>query len=51
MDFVRYCIDEKEYIPTISDWDALFSFMKEQALLGVGFRGIERMKNEGMEIP
>ena len=29
---VRYCIDEKEHIPTIVDWDALFSFMKEQAL-------------------
>ena len=50
-DFVRYCIDEKERIPTIKDWNALFSFMKEQALLGVGFRGIERMKSEGVEVP
>ena len=49
--FLCYCIDPQQCIPTIKDWDALFSFMKEQALLGVGFRGVERMKSEGAEVP
>ena len=49
--FLRFCINEEQCIPTIKDWDALFSFMKEQALLGVGFRGVERMKSEGAEVP
>ena len=33
--FVRYCINEQQCIPTITEWHALFLFMKEQALLGV----------------
>ncbi len=49
--FVRCCISEKPCIPTITDWNALFAFMKEQALLGVGFHGIERMKREGVDVP
>ena len=49
--YVRYCIDEQPCIPTITDWNALFVFMKEQALLGVGFHGIERMKKEGVDVP
>lgn len=49
--FLRYCIDPQQCIPIITDWDALFAFMKEQALLGVGFHGIERMKKEGVDVP
>ena len=49
--FVRYCINEQQCVPTVTDWHALFAFMQEQALLGVGFRGIERMKEAGVEIP
>ena len=49
--FLCYCINTQQCIPTIKDWGALFSFMKEQALLGVGFRGVERMKSEGAEVP
>lgn len=49
--YVRYCIDEQPCIPTITDWNALFAFMKEQALLGVGFRGVERMVKEGVAVP
>ena len=30
--FLRYCIDPQQCIPTVTDWGALFSFMKEQAL-------------------
>ena len=51
LDFVRYCIDEKQCIPSISEWDALFLFMQQQALLGVGFRGLERMKKAGVDVP
>ncbi len=49
--FIRYCINEQQCIPVIKDWNALFLFMKEQALLGVGFRGVERMKAAGIDIP
>ena len=49
--FVRCCISEKQCIPIITGWNALFAFMKEQALLGVGFHGIERMKKEGVDVP
>ena len=49
--FLCYCINTQQCIPTIKDWGALFSFMREQALLGVGFRGVERMKSEGAEVP
>lgn len=49
--FIRYCIDEQQCIPIIEDWDALFLFMKEQTLLGVGFRGVERLKAAGVDIP
>ena len=51
LDFVRYCIDEQQCIPSIKDWDALFLFMQQQALLGVGFRGLERMKQAGVDVP
>ena len=51
LNFVRYCIDEKQCIPSISRWDALFLFMQQQALLGVGFRGLERMKQAGVDVP
>ena len=51
IDFICYCIDDQQRIPTITDWNALFLFMREQALLGVGFRGMERMKSEGVELP
>ena len=49
--FLRYCIDPQQCIPIITDWNALFAFMKEQALLGVGFHGMERMKKEGVDVP
>ncbi|MDE5561731.1 MAG: nucleotidyltransferase family protein [Bacteroidaceae bacterium] len=49
--FIRYCLDEQQCIPIIEDWDALFLFMKEQTLLGVGFCGVERMKAKGIDIP
>ena len=51
LSFVRYCINEQQCIPTVTDWYALFLFMQQQALLGVGFRGIERMKEAGVDIP
>ena len=53
-DFIRFCIGGTVSVPKSvgeNDWDALFSFMKKQALLGVGFRGVERMKAEGVAVP
>lgn len=52
--FVRYCLSTDGY--TLDDfcgidWNTLFSFMKQQALLGVGFCGVERMKKEGVDVP
>lgn len=35
LDFVRSIINEQQCIPTITEWNALFLFMQEQALLGV----------------
>ena len=49
--FIRYNIHTHPPIPSFTDWDALFLFMKQQALLGVGFCGVERMKAEGAEVP
>lgn len=49
--FIRYNIHTHHPIPSVTDWDALFLFMKQQALLGVGFCGMERMKAEGTEVP
>ena len=51
LDFIRYCVNERQCIPTITDWNALFLFMKQQALLGVGFHGLEKMKVEGEDVP
>ena len=49
--FLRYSLDCSTETPNIKDWRGLFTFMKEQALLGVGFRGIEKMKAAGAEVP
>lgn len=51
IDFVRYCIDDNQSCPRISDWRGLFLFFKQQALLGVGFRGLEKLKSDGVGIP
>lgn len=58
LDFVRYCIDEQQCVPTITDWlrqtngwNALFLFMQQQALVGVGFCGLEKMKAAGVDVP
>ena len=33
------------------DWEKLFLFMQQQALVGVGYLGIGRLKREGIDIP
>ena len=53
-EFIRYCVDERLAVPNsihTMDWEYLFLFMQQQALLGVGFSGIARLKKEGVEIP
>lgn len=52
--FIRYCIDDRQQIPVSIgdvDWKSLFLFMQQQALLGVGFNGIEKMKRDGVDVP
>lgn len=52
--FVRFCINETASVPNSfdkMDWFGLFCFMKKQALLGVGFCGLERIRKEGIAIP
>lgn len=51
MDFVRYCINEQQCVPAIKSWDALFLFMQQQALVGIGFSGLERLKAAEVEVP
>jgi len=53
-DFIRCCIDVQHPIPASIekvDWEGLFLFMKQQAIAGMGFRGIERMKGCGVDVP
>lgn len=53
-EFIRYCIDGKQAVPASMqhvNWEKMFLFMQQQALLGVGFHGIEKLKKEGVDIP
>ena len=48
--FLRFCIDDRQPVPDglgRMDWDALYRFLSEQALLGVGFNGVERLGTQG----
>lgn len=36
---------------TDSDWNRLFEFCKQQALLGIGFTGVEKLHKLGIECP
>ena len=52
--FFRYCIGEECSAPMSiknMDWEEVFLFMQQQTLVGVEFRGIEKLKREGIEIP
>lgn len=53
-EFVRYCIDDRLPIPAqivSMDWEGLFLFMQQQALTGIGYLGIEKLKREGVNVP
>lgn len=48
-DFVRFCINDTAPVPDSfygMDWNGLFDFMKEQALLGVLMFGLKKMSGE-----
>ncbi len=49
IDFLRFCLDITEEPPRIEDWEGLYRFMDDQALLGIGFHGIDRMSKEWKE--
>ena len=53
-EFIRFCIDAQQPVPESiekMDWEKLFLFMKQQALTGVGFQGIERLKENHVDVP
>lgn len=46
--FLRFCLHQDDNPPSVLssiDWDKLYTFGKEQAILGVLFHGIERLSN------
>ena len=52
--FLRYCIDKTQPFPASigqMDWEGLFAFCEEQALLGIGYRSLERLTSEGLRLP
>ena len=54
LEFIRYCVNEKAALPEDierMDWAGLFWFCQEQAIAGVVFHTIEKLKNERIEIP
>lgn len=54
LEFIRYCINEKAALPEDikkMDWAGLFRFCQEQAIAGVVFHTIEKLKDERIEIP
>lgn len=54
IEFIKYCVDEKAALPEDiekMDWAGLFRFCQEQAIAGVVFHTIEKLKNERIEIP
>lgn len=47
-EFIKYCLKDEQDIPSFikeMDWEGLYQFGKEQAILGVLFKGIERLKD------
>ena len=52
--FIRYSLDDTQPLPEDierMDWAGLFWFCQEQAIAGVVFHTIEKLKNERIEIP
>ena len=52
--FIRYSLDDTQLLPEDferMDWAGLFWFCQEQAIAGVVFHTIEKLKNERIEIP
>ena len=52
--FIRYVLDNTQQLPKDiekMDWAGLFQFCQEQAIAGVVFHTIEKLKNERIEIP
>lgn len=54
LELIRYCLDDTQPLPKgidKMDWAGLFQFCQEQAIAGVVFHTIEKLKNERIEIP
>ena len=54
IEFIRYSLDESLPPPAsvhCMDWEGLFHFMRRQALLGIGFHGMERLQGDDVRLP
>lgn len=51
--FLQFCLDGRQAPPELfeqTDWDMLFRFCQQQAITGIGFTGIEKLKQENVDI-
>ena len=54
LDFVRYALNpEMNALPDMDgfDWQGMFMFAEEQAILGVVFEGVKKLGNQGIKPP
>lgn len=54
LDFIQIAIGTKETLPvavTDNDWLRIYTFCKQQALLGIGFTAVEKIHKQGIECP
>lgn len=54
--FLKYCLNDKQPLPEhlkLMDWEGLFRFCQQQAIISVAFWGIERLQaeSEKLDIP
>ena len=53
-EFIRYSLNENQPPPAsvhCMDWEGLFHLMRRQALLGIGFHGMERLQGDDIRLP
>lgn len=54
LNFLAYCLDERRPVPEgmeTVDWELMYKFAKQQAIVGVMFVGVQRLKEAGVDIP
>jgi hypothetical protein len=54
LEFIRYSLNPETELSLYSaniDWEGLYHFASEQAILGVVFEGVKRLKEKGVKLP